>query len=389
MNNPTLLYQKFKNNSLPNNLSAQEVFELARFLEQKIITLENQNQELVKTTEHANESESKFKSLFEMSGDAILVIENNTFVDCNQAVVKMLGYKTKEELLNTHPSELSPEKQPDGRFSYEKAQEMMSLALKNGSHHFEWMHTRANGENFPVEVWLSKVEFDHRILINTIWRDLTEKKKIERTLRKNIEEKEILLKEIHHRVKNNLQIITSLLNLQTNTIEDEKVKAILFQSKTRIESMCKVHEMLYSSKNLSSINYGDYLKDLLDKLIVNAKGESNQILLQLDVNNLFLNINTAIPFGLLINELVTNSLKYAFPENGKGTITITINSINDVQYELIYGDDGVGYAPEISFKDAHSLGFQLIDSLSEQLNGVIKRDFSKKGTHYSFVFEKL
>lgn len=389
MNNPTLLYQKFKNNSLPNNLSAQEVFELARFLEQKIITLENQNQELVKTTEHANESESKFKSLFEMSGDAILVIENNTFVDCNQAVVKMLGYKTKEELLNTHPSELSPEKQPDGRFSYEKAQEMMSLALKNGSHHFEWMHTRANGENFPVEVWLSKVEFDHRILINTIWRDLTEKKKIERTLRKNIEEKEILLKEIHHRVKNNLQIITSLLNLQTNTIEDEKVKAILFQSKTRIESMCKVHEMLYSSKNLSSINYGDYLKDLLDKLIVNAKGESNQILLQLDVNNLFLNINTAIPLGLLINELVTNSLKYAFPENGKGTITITINSINDVQYELIYGDDGVGYAPEISFKDAHSLGFQLIDSLSEQLNGVIKRDFSKKGTHYSFVFEKL
>jgi PAS domain S-box-containing protein len=389
MDNSTILYQKFKTNTLPNNLSAQEVFELIRFLEQKIVTLENQNQELIKTTEHANESESKYKSLFEMSGDAILVIENNTFVDCNQAVVKMLGYKTKEELLNTHPSELSPEKQPDGRFSYEKAQEMMSLALKNGSHHFEWMHIRANGENFPVEVWLSKVEFDHRILINTIWRDLTEKKKIERTLRKNIEEKEILLKEIHHRVKNNLQIITSLLNLQTNTIEDEKVKAILFQSKTRIESMCKVHEMLYSSKNLSSINYGDYLKDLLDKLIVNAKGESNQILLQLDVNNLFLNINTAIPLGLLINELVTNSLKYAFPENGKGTITITINSINDVQYELIYGDDGIGYAPEISFKDAHSLGFQLIDSLSEQLNGVIKRDFSKKGTHYSFVFEKL
>lgn len=389
MNNPTLLYQKFKNNNLPNNLSAQEVFELAQFLEKKIITLENQNQELIKTTEHANESESKYKSLFEMSDDAILVIENNTFIDCNQAVVKMLGYKTKEELLNTHPSELSPEKQPDGRFSYEFAQEMMSLALKNGSHHFEWMHTRANGENFPVEVWLTKVQFDQRTLINTIWRDLTEKKKIERTLRKNIEEKEILLKEIHHRVKNNLQIITSLLNLQTNTIEDEKVKAILFQSKTRIESMCKVHEMLYSSKNLSSINYGDYLKDLLNKLILNAKGESNQISLQLGISNLFLNINTAIPLGLLINELVTNSLKYAFPENGKGTITITINSINDVQYELIYGDDGVGYASEISFKDAHSLGFQLIDSLSEQLNGVIKRDFSKKGTHYSFVFEKL
>ncbi len=384
-----LLYQNFKDGTLPNNLTSNETIELIHFLEQKIVILEKQTQQLVRTTEHANESESKYKSLFEMSDDAILVIENNTFVDCNQAVVKMLGYKTKEELLNTHPSELSPEKQPDGRFSYEKAQEMMALALKNGSHHFEWMHTRANGENFPVEVWLSKVAFDNKVLINTIWRDLTEKKKAEQTINKNIEEKEILLKEIHHRVKNNLQIITSLLNLQTNNIEDEKVKAILFQSKTRIESMCKVHEMLYSSKNLSSINYGVYLKDLLSKLIVNAKGEANQILLHLEVSNLFLNINTAIPLGLLINELVTNSLKYAFPENIKGVITIKINSINGLQYEFIYGDDGIGYAPEISFKDAHSLGFQLIESLTEQLNGIIKRDFMKKGTHYSLIFEKL
>lgn len=388
MDKPTL-YQKFKDNSLPNNFTEEEVIGLIKFFEQKTDILENQNQQLVKATEHANESESKYKSLFEMSDDAILVIENNTFVDCNQAVVNMLGYKTKEELLNTHPSELSPEKQPDGRFSYEKAQEMMALALKNGSHHFEWVHTRANGENFPVEVWLSKVKFDNKILINTIWRDLTEKKKTEQTIKKNIEEKEILLKEIHHRVKNNLQIITSLLNLQANAVEDKKTKTILFQSKTRIESMCKVHEMLYSSKNLSSINYSDYLQDLLSKLIVNAKGESNQILLHLEVSNLFLNINTAIPLGLLINELVTNSLKYAFPEGTKGKITISIKPINDLQYELIYGDDGIGYAPEISFKDAHSLGFQLIESLTEQLNGVIKRDFSQKGTHYSLIFEKL
>lgn len=384
-----LLYKNLKNGTLSSQLTTSEVLGLVQFLEQKMIALENQNQELINAAEHANESESKYKSLFEMSDDAILVIENNTFVDCNHAVVKMLGYKTQEELLNTHPSELSPEKQPDGRFSYEKAQEMMALALKNGSHHFEWMHTRANGENFPVEVWLSKVAFNNKVLINTIWRDLTEKKKTEQTIHKNIEEKEILLKEIHHRVKNNLQIITSLLNLQTNNIEDEKVKAILFQSKTRIESMCKVHEMLYGSKNLSSINYGVYLKDLLSKLIVNAKGEANQISLQLDVHNLFLNINTAIPLGLLINELVTNSLKYAFPENIKGVITIKINSINDLQYELIYGDDGIGYAPEITFKDSHSLGFQLIESLTEQLNGVIKRNFSKKGTHYSLIFEKL
>jgi len=301
----------------------------------------------------------------------------------------MLGYKNKKELLNTHPSELSPEKQPDGRLSYEKAQEMMSLALNNESHRFEWTHTRANGENFPVEVWLSKVEFDNRVLINTIWRDLTEKKKADELILKSVEEKEILLKEIHHRVKNNLQIITSLLNLQANSVESEQVKAILFQSKSRIESMCKVHEMLYSSKNLSSINYKVYLKDLLTKLIHNAKGETDLIKLKLEIENLFVNINIAIPLGLLINEVVTNSLKYAFPNNNKGEIYVGIKPINNLEFELKIGDNGVGYAQEKTFESSLSLGFQLILSLTEQLNGAIKRDLSKKGTHYSFKFERF
>ncbi|MGE0560556.1 MAG: histidine kinase dimerization/phosphoacceptor domain -containing protein [Flavobacteriales bacterium] len=386
MNN-TSTYLKFKEDK--SQLSINELIELIGLLELRIGSLENQNKQLLKENDHALESESKYKSLFDMSDDAILVIENNTFVDCNRAVVKMLGYTTKEELLNTHPSELSPEKQPDGRFSYEKAQEMMTLALEKGSHHFEWIHTRANKENFPVEVWLSKVEFNDKILINTIWRDLTEKKQTEQTINKNIEEKEILLKEIHHRVKNNLQIITSLLNLQTNNVENEKVKAVLFQSKTRIESMCKVHEMLYSSKDLSSINYADYLQDLLSKLILNAKGETSKIALRLDVEDLFLNINTAIPLGLLINELVTNSLKYAFPNDSEGLITIKINTISPTQFKLYYGDNGIGYPKDISFSESKSLGFQLIESLTEQLNGKIERDFAESGTHYCLIFKKL
>ena len=366
----------------------EEILSVEECLE-KIKELELENQKLILENKNAAESETKYKSLFEMSNDAILVIENNTFIDCNLAVVKMLGYKNKHELLNTHPSELSPEKQPDGRFSFEKAQEIMLLTLKNGSHRFEWTHTRANGENFPVEVWLSKIEFDNRVLINTIWRDLTEKKKAEQTILKSIEEKEILLKEIHHRVKNNLQIITSLLNLQANSVDSESVKAILFQSKSRIESMCKVHEMLYSSKDLSSINYKTYLNDLLNKLILNSKGETNAIKLKLEVDNLFVNINTAIPLGLLINEVVTNSLKYAFPNNNEGEIYVKIKPISNSRVELIIGDNGIGYEHEKTFDTSGSLGFQLILSLAEQLNGVIKRDLTKKGTHYCLTFEKF
>ena len=236
---------------------------------------------------------------------------------------------------------------------------------------------------------LSKVEFEDKVLINTIWRDLTEKKKAEEIILKNIEEKEILLKEIHHRVKNNLQIITSLLNLQANSVDSESVKAILFQSKSRIESMCKVHEMLYGSKDLSSINYKTYLNDLLSKLILNSKGETDSIKLKLEVDNLFVNINTAIPLGLLINEVVTNALKYAFPDNNEGEIYVKINPTVGSKFELKIGDNGVGYEHTKTFDTSNSLGFQLILSLADQLNGEITRDLTKKGTHYCLIFEKF
>ncbi|MBK7129967.1 MAG: PAS domain S-box protein [Crocinitomicaceae bacterium] len=356
--------------------------------EEKIVLLEKRIAELEKNHALDEEDSMKYRSLFEMSDDALLVIENNTFVDCNEAVVKMLGYKTREELLNTHPSELSPEKQPDGRFSYEKAQEMIDLAIKNGSHHFEWIHTRANGENFPVEVWLSKVEYKDKVLINTIWRDLTQKKKAEQTILKNIEEKEILLKEIHHRVKNNLQIIISLLNLQANSTNDSKVRTLLYQSKSRIEAMCKVHQMLYGSSNLSSINYADYLKELLRELFINTVHDTKSISLEIKSENLFLNINTAIPLGLMINEFVTNSLKYAFPDQ-KGKIVIEFSPLASKRYLLNYADNGVGYPAEKNFDNTSTLGFQLISSLTEQLNGKLERDLTVKGTRYSLEFDLL
>lgn len=376
------LYSRFKKEKISSSFTKNEWVEIITHLEDKISCLEEINHT-------ASESHSKYKSLFEMSDDALLVIENFTFVDCNYSAVKMLGYNSKEEFLNTHPSALSPIKQPDGKLSYIKAQEMIILALKNGSHHFEWVHTRANGENFPIEVWLSKVEFDGRTILNTIWRDLTEKKKAEQLILKNIEEKEILLKEIHHRVKNNLQIISSLLNLQANMLTDENVKSVLFQSKFRIESMCKVHEMLYSSKNFSSINYKDYLADLIDALLQNASTNGAKIVFELKIKKLILNINTAVPLGLIINELVTNSLKHAFPTQKNGLIFIQITSIKNNQLKLIYKDDGVGYSSETTFQNAQGLGFQLISSLAEQLNGEINRKLVKQGTHYQLVFDRL
>ncbi|MBE0646624.1 MAG: response regulator [Bacteroidales bacterium] len=130
------------------------------------------------------DSEEKYKSLFEKSEDAVLIISDERFVDCNQATVKMLRYEAKQDLLNTHPSELSPEKQSDGRSSFEKADEMMSIALKRGSHRFEWDHKKADGEVFPVEVLLTPIpNIDGKTIIHTVWRDISERKKAEKTQR--------------------------------------------------------------------------------------------------------------------------------------------------------------------------------------------------------------
>lgn len=361
-------------------------FERIGLLEKKIDLLKKQISYLKKNNQIEFENESKYRSLFEMSDDAILVIEDGRFVDCNRAVVKMLGYKSKKQVLNTHPADLSPLRQPDGVPSFEKAQEMIALAAKNGSHHFEWIHTRANGQNFPVEVWLCSFKHKGKTLINTIWRDLSEKKRSEALILKNVQEKEILLKEIHHRVKNNLQIISSLLNLQSASISDTVLYDILQQSKYRVESMAKIHEMLYQSKDLSRICFGNYVKQLTVNLIKSAKGIKHSIKTNIDIDNVYFTINTAIPLGLIINELVSNSLKHGISGASKGMISIGIVRKNTDLYELRISDDGIGFSDNFSPDNFNTLGFQLIFSLVEQMDAFIKKVPSKKGTQYVLEF---
>lgn len=354
----------------------------------KIIEEQKQENEQLKSEfSDLKESQGKYKSLFELSDDAILVLEDSKFIDCNDAVIKMFGFEDRNQVLNIHPSEISPEKQPDGKNSLKKAERMIALALKKGSHHFEWMHTRANGEDFPAEVWLSRIDLDDRVMVNAILRDLTEIKRAERIIFKNLEEKEILIKEIHHRVKNNLQLIISLLNLQSEYVKSKTAEKALVESKNRIASISKVHEMLYMAENLTKIRYDEYLDFLLETLLDNLSDRRKKINFVTDVNKLRVNINTAVPLGLLINEMVTNSLKYAFPNQSEGEIKITIHSIEKKKYQFFYSDNGVGYDKDIDFNNVETLGFQLIYSLVEQLNGSVERIHKSKGTHYKVIFE--
>lgn len=358
-------------------------------LNKKVLKLEQENKSLKKQTQLLDERESKYHSLFEMSNNAILVIENQRFIDCNRAVVKMLGYKNKKELLNTHPSELSPQKQPDGRYSYEKAEEMIALAIKNGIHHFEWIHTKANGEDFPVEVLLGALRYKGRILLNTIWKELTEKKKAESEILKSIAEKEILIKELHHRVKNNLQIVCSLLNLQSENINNEELKQILLQSKYRIESMAKIHEMVYKTQDMSKINFAEYVHEFVSALIFSIKGLTNNIKLKISIKDVYFTINTAIPLGLLINEIITNSLKHGIKENKKGEININIIEKENENMQMFIGDNGIGYKNDFKARNYSSLGFQIMSGIVDQLKGNVKKEKSPRGTYYAITFKRV
>jgi len=189
----------------------------------------------------------------------------------------------------------------------------------------------------------------------------------------SLKEKESLLKEIHHRVKNNLQIISSLLKLQANQTKDVKSAALFKDSQDRITSMALIHEQLYQSKDLSNIDFGLYIKKLVNNLMRSYREESRRIRADIESNNVFLGIDVAIPCGLIINELVSNSLKYAFPEAEEGVISITIQFVNKNEMVMVIGDDGIGIPENIDFRNTKTFGLQLIAGLVEhQLAGEIE-----------------
>ncbi|MUH36621.1 sensor histidine kinase [Zobellia amurskyensis] len=208
-------------------------------------------------------------------------------------------------------------------------------------------------------------------------------------IEEGIAEKELLLRTVHHRVKNNLQTVSSLLSLQSKNTTNAKIKELAISSQHRINSMAMIHEMLYMRDNISQIAFKPYLEELTNFLVKSANSKNLNVTVNIDMPDVSLGLDTTIPLGLLINEAVTNSLKYGFPENGSGKIDIMLKADeNDAEsYFLDITDDGIGFSEEINHKTTKSLGLKLMHNLGRQLRGSVSRIKTKKGTGYHITFK--
>jgi PAS domain S-box-containing protein len=301
--------------------------------------------------------------------------ENGELLFANNSLANIFGYNSAEDIKGIMITSL---------YKNLNDRDIILKKLKEESKLEEYeveMVTR-NGE--PVNVLIS-AKRDGETISGMIM-DITENKKSQDLVKKSLLEKEMLLKEIHHRVKNNLMVISSLLSLQSRYIKDEVSKSIFKESQNRARSMALIHELLYRSSDLKRINFGDYIKTLTNELFRMYVTDPDRIKLNINVEDVMLDINTAIPLGLIVNELVSNSMKHAFPNDRKGKIDIEFK-LEDGIYSMIVSDNGVGFPKDYDLEVSDSLGLRIVNSLTEQIDGQIELE-RENGTRYIIKFEE-
>ncbi len=248
-------------------------------------------------------------------------------------------------------------------------------------------------EEFAVKVigegaqdYLIKGQIDGRLLIRSI-RYAIERKNAEELIKKSLEEKELLIKEIHHRVKNNLMVISGLLNLQSQYIHDQNDLAFFEESQARARSMALIHERLYKSDNVKSIDFGEYIVKLANDLFHDYVCDPSRVKLDVKVENIMVDVDTAIPLGLIVNELLSNSMKHGFPDGKYGEIQIKFHHYND-KLQLTVKDNGIGLSGKLDYKNTDSLGLQLVNLLTGQIDGELEVNMNG-GTEFVVSFTEV
>lgn len=316
-----------------------------------------------------HESERRYHTLVEWSPEAMAVHSGGLLRYVNPAAVKLMGASSAQDLIGKSILDLV---HPDSQ-AIMLARVKESLERGSEAPMIEEKFIKLDGSVIAVEVKSTPITFDGAPAIQVAVRDITERKRANEALRTSLREKEALLKEVHHRVKNNLQVITSLLNLEAGRSDHPATKAAFLEMQNRIRSMAMLHETLYRSENLERVDLPRYIRQLATQLFHSMLASPEAIQLHLDLAPASLALDQAVPCGLLINELVSNCLKHAFPEGRKGEVRIELQAMAaDGRLKLRVSDNGVGLPPNFDQLRTTSLGLHLVSGLTEQLNGQLE-----------------
>jgi PAS domain S-box-containing protein len=351
--------------------------------------------------------------------DSLLVIdENKNIVNVNKSTLDLLGYSENKlmtsplgKILNLHDfeSQIYPQVVSDGKIEnvetafltkdgksvpmyisasaiYDSTRELQGIVfvgrdLRDTKKLIDDLEKAKNRLEEKVDERTNELlNINKELQI-----EIKERKNVEEQIKSSLKEKEILLKEIHHRVKNNLQIISSLLNLQAADLKDSKILEQFEEIQKRIKSMSLIHEQLYKSKDLTRIDFDKYIYDLTANLSYSYGSKLDHISFKTKVKSIFLNIDQAIPCGLIINELMSNSIKHGFPRGKKGEILVDFHLDEDNNYTLIVSDNRLGWREGLDFQSTESVGLKLVNLLTKQLKGTIKLD-RNHGTSFKIIF---
>jgi len=335
-----------------------------------------------KAEEALRESEERFRSLYENNTLGLYrTTPDGRILMANPTLIKMLGYSSFEELStrNLEKDGFEP--------SYPRSYFLELIERDGEIRGLEYAWIRKDGTKFFVRESARAVRDSQgkTLYYDGTVEDISDRKEAQEKIAASLREKEVLLREIHHRVKNNMQIISSLLRLQARSIEDEKMREVFNESQSRIRSMSLIHEKLYESKDFSKVDFSDYIEKMATHLFVVYRMNTQDVGFKVEAKDIHLEITEAIPCGLIINELVSNALKYAFPKGKKGEVIIRMNKDEGGKYHLSVTDTGIGLPPDFDFQKTKTLGFQIIKDLVRQLDGTIEL-IRKKGTEFRIVF---
>jgi PAS domain S-box-containing protein len=339
------------------------------------------NTERRRETRLLAESDVRLRTLVRSIPDLVwLKDKDGVYLSCNPMFERVYGAKEADIIGRTDYDFVSKELADSFR-----EHDLEAAAAGKPTSNEEWLTFADNGYRGMFDTIKTPMYDAEGALIGVlgIARDITERKRSEEQTVKSLREKDVMLKEIHHRVKNNMQVIYSLLNLQAKNVADRSVRALFEEARNRVNSMALIHERMYRSADLAHIDFKDYLQSLVYGIADSY--DRRDVTLSVDMEPLALNVNVGIPCGLIVNELVSNCLKHAFPGGRTGKIRLGIRKNSEGSNVLFVADNGIGFPADVDFRNTTTFGLQLFTVLAGQIHGTIERS-NGEGTTFSVTF---